>query len=168
MGVLLGKTFLRFRGQRKLTFCRNRNTLPGSVFSPEPMRLRDVRFMHLAADPRVARNHPALPQAAREGAPGTTPGMSPPVLPGHNWQAGRRALFRVLPASSRTVFPTAEPADACETLRRAIRGAEAGPRPVGLTAVIANPKIQTCVSRLRRCTARYQAAVLSDDLVGAR
>ena len=62
-GVLLGKTFLGFRGQRKLTFCRNRNTLPGSSFSPGPKRPRpalsgksqitSTKSQTYAAEPRV-------------------------------------------------------------------------------------------------------------------
>ena len=86
---------------------------------------RDRNASILCISPQVrglSHIHPALPQATRQGPPGVIPGTAPPVISEHLWPAIRMALFRVLPASIRTVVPTAEPAGTPQTTRRIILG----------------------------------------------
>ena len=124
-GVLLGKTCLRFAGGGGAFSTGTGIRKFGRGQARADMTAR-VSCSRISRQTRALPESPCSRKALLGVIPGTIPGTSATVLPEHFRQVLRRALFPVLPGSTRTAISAPNPAVALHASLRAARDLDAG------------------------------------------
>ena len=109
MGVLLGKTFLRFAADVGSLSAGNGTSFSRRIPAPDRRGCDDVRFVHLPASPRLASHPPALPEANPAEAPGGSPPATHPVLPEHYLGGHSKGALPRSPRSQPNSHPDTRP-----------------------------------------------------------